>query len=243
MWVSPRCSRRPRACRFPSRCATCTRLTRWIWTLAADESSPASATKKPGVGTCAPAYGIEFTPDLKNLTVATASGSIHGWSVGDWRPLWPPAQQPGGIQPMAMSPDGRILTTGGKTLCLWDVQTGKRIRELKPGAPLHGLRFSPTGDRIISGGVDGTGAIWDTSTGTLLASLKGHSAGILCVQFSPDGRRALTGSYDSTVRIWDADLVRAGAPHSLLAARLGREATPPLRHQGEISHATFTPDR
>jgi WD40 repeat protein len=189
-----------------------------------------------------PAYGIEFTPDLKTLTVATAAGSIHGWSVGGWRPLWPPARQPGGIQPTAMSPDGRILAAGGKTLCLWDVETGKLIRELKPSAPLKGLRFSPTGDRILTGGVDGMGAIWETSSGALLASLKGHSADILCVQFSPDGRRALTGSYDSTVRIWDADPVRPTARPSTLDTRIGRETTPPLRHQGEISHATFSPD-
>jgi eukaryotic-like serine/threonine-protein kinase len=91
-----------------------------------------------------------------------------------------------------------------------------------------GLRFSPTGDRIVAGSVDGVAIVWQTKTGTRVATLKGHAAEVLCVEFNPDGRRVLTGSYDSTVRVWDA--------------ATGREVTPPLRHQGEVSHASFSHD-
>jgi WD40 repeat protein/serine/threonine protein kinase len=180
------------------------------------------------------AYGIEFTPDLKKLVVATNLGWLYGWSVKDWRPLWDPAYQPGGFQPVAISPNGAVIATGSpdkslrSSLGLWDVNTGKLIREMKQGSPIKGMRFSPTGDRIIACSVDGVAIIWETKSGERATTLKGHTAEVLCVEFSPDGRRVLTGSYDSTVRIWDAVT--------------GREVTSPLRHQGEVSHASFSPD-
>ena len=31
---------------------------------------------------------------------------------------------------MALSPDGSIVATGGKSIKLWDVRTGKLLREL-----------------------------------------------------------------------------------------------------------------
>ncbi len=176
------------------------------------------------------ARGIEFTPDLKRLVVATASGWLYGWSLPDWRPLWSPARQHGVIEPFAMSPNGACVATGSpdRFIRLWDVETGKLLREMNQGARVHGLRFSPAGDRIVAGSAGNRAAVWDTATGALLTDLKGHTASVLCVEFSPDGHRVLTGSYDSTVRIWDANT--------------GRELTPPLRHQGEVSHASFSRD-
>jgi len=180
------------------------------------------------------AYGIEFTPDRKKLVVATNLGWLYGWSVGDWHPLWAPAYQPGGFQPVAISPDGAMIATGSPdkspraSLALWDVKTGKLIREMKQGSSIKGLRFSPTGDRIVACSVDGVDIIWETKSGQRVTTLKGHTAEVLCVEFSPDGRRVLTGSYDSTVRIWDA--------------ATGHEVASPLRHQGEVSHASFSHD-
>jgi WD40 repeat protein len=180
------------------------------------------------------AYGIEFTPDLKKLVVASNSGWLYGWSIEDWRPLWEPSHRPGGFQPVAISPDGAVMLTGSPdnslsaSLGLWDVNTGKVIREMNQGSPIKGLRFSPTGDRFIACSADGLAIIWETKSGRRLTTLKGHTAEVLCVEFSPDGRRVLTGSYDSTVRIWDA--------------ATGREVTSPLRHQGEVSHASFSHD-
>ena len=46
--------------------------------------------------------------------------------------------------------------------------------------------------------------------------------------FSADGRQAVTSSYDSTARLWDA--------------ATGQQLIPPMRHQGETSHAILSPN-
>lgn len=49
------------------------------------------------------------------------------------------------------------------------------------------IAFSPDGRILTSGWYDKTVKLWDTSTGALQQTLKGHSGGVLSVAFSPDG--------------------------------------------------------
>lgn len=174
-------------------------------------------------------YGVEFTPDLKRLVLATGNGWLYCWSVGDWQRLWGPIKT-SIIQPTAISPDGKTFATGGPEgiLRLWDTKTGHLLAEMNRGAGIKGLRFSPTGDRIVCGSADGIAVVWDTQKGVAKSTLKGHQAEILSVEFNRAGDRIVTASYDSTVRIWDA--------------ATGGQLTAPLQHQGEASHASFSFD-
>ena len=70
------------------------------------------------LATCASSVNNEFVDPVRIWDVRTgtlkrdfAAEKIHG-------------------RPMALSPDGSILATGGKSVKLWDVHTGKMLREL-----------------------------------------------------------------------------------------------------------------
>lgn len=57
--------------------------------------------------------------------------------------------------------------------------------------------------RVVSGGDDNVGIIWDRDTGAVLHRLEGHNAKIMSVRASPDGALIATASWDRRIGLWD----------------------------------------
>ena len=70
-------------------------------------------------------------------------------------------------------------------------------------APKVFATFSPNGDKFIAAEINGS--IWDSSDGSLVAKLIGHSGQINHAVFSPNSKLIATASSDMTVRVWSAD--------------------------------------
>lgn len=67
------------------------------------------------------------------------------------------------------------------------------------------VSFSPDGNQVVSGSLDGTICIWDVETGQIVAGpFEGHTDAVYSVVFLSDGKHIVSGSGDQTVRIWDA---------------------------------------
>ena len=64
------------------------------------------------------------------------------------------------------------------------------------------VAFSPGGDRIVSGGDDGTLRLWDLEGRQIGGAFAGHSGGVGSVAFSPGGDRIVSGGTDGTLRLW-----------------------------------------
>jgi WD40 repeat protein len=98
-------------------------------------------------------------------------------------------------------PDGRQLVVGGMGLTVWDATTGQKVVQwLGPHTRVHGVAYSPDGQRLVSGR-PGAVTMWDAATGRELWT---QPVGLgRCAAYSPDGRR-VAGSEINTLTVWDA---------------------------------------
>jgi WD40 repeat protein/serine/threonine protein kinase len=66
------------------------------------------------------------------------------------------------------------------------------------------VAFAPDGQRVVTGGKDGTARVWDSISARELLRIRGHRRQVTSVALAPEGRWLVTGSTDGTARIWDA---------------------------------------
>ena len=94
---------------------------------------------------------------------------------------------------------------------------GTRVLELTEGYRVARTTVSRDGTRIAAAVGDRTVKIWDTATGQLVTTLRGHTDLVMDVAFSPDGSQIASVSYDKTIRIWEL----ASQRHRILRGHVG----------------------
>jgi WD40 repeat protein/DNA-binding SARP family transcriptional activator/energy-coupling factor transporter ATP-binding protein EcfA2 len=126
---------------------------------------------------------------------------------------------------IAFAPDGtRIAVADLESKSrIVDVQTGEVVLTLDVSSNVAAVTYSPLGDVIATGGLDGTASLWDAASGAEVMRLPSTGGAVDAVSFSPDGRRLATSSMaGDIVRVWTLD------PHELrqiAAAEVVRELT------------------
>ncbi len=173
-----------------------------------------------------PIYLFDLTADGKYLATASSDGVAKVWDLASGRELLAITNHGGPLFGVAISPDGTLLATAGddNIAKIWKLH-------LSPGTPtaelqhtlsghvkswavagnfpgLTSVAFSPDGEKLATGGVDGVAKIWDVSTGQELLSIQTNPdrVGIIRLAFSPDGRflGTTTDTPFELAKIWDA---------------------------------------
>jgi eukaryotic-like serine/threonine-protein kinase len=147
---------------------------------------------------------IAFSPDGKRI----AGGSdqlVKVWDALTGNEV--KSIKTGGSAGLAFVRDGKQLAIAatGK-VGTWKIDKPQGALTLEAGKyGVSSMAMSPDGKRIATAGalLDSTVKVWDTQTGKLELTLKGHGVCASSLAFSLDGNTLASASPDQTTRIWD----------------------------------------
>jgi WD40 repeat protein len=167
--------------------------------------------------------------DAKNL-----HAQVRVWDVRAGRQVMEltPPRFNGGMNrfPLAFSPDGKYLATGGKErVTIWDTANGQARHSLpgRAGTAFTSVVYSTDGQQLFSAEENEQVAgevqvkVWDTTSGEEVRSLRLPAEGgrVMALASSPDGRRLALGRQQSTrISVLDA---LSGAEVLTLEERVG----------------------
>jgi WD40 repeat protein len=156
---------------------------------------------------------------------------------------------------IVITPDGKQAIQGGDKCCIhWNLSTGQIIKKMEgdrsknkvhSGAAMiypiiedhqgnnETLSVTPDVKLAFSGNNklysdNNSCLLWDISSGSVIQTLKGHSASINAVSITPDGSWAISGSDDKTCIVWD---LKSGGEPKILEG-----------HLSKVKSVSITPD-
>jgi WD40 repeat protein len=129
--------------------------------------------------------GVAFAPDGKTLATGGWDQSVKLWDLATGKEKktlpWPGDR----LYSLCYSPAGRWLVAGGNQATVWDADTGKEVRTVKPYYPAAAVFVDE--DWFLTGGYDGTIRLWNIKTGKQRLRFHGFG-GVDRLAFSPRAR-------------------------------------------------------
>ncbi len=169
-------------------------------------------------------YPGDTAPRCGEFIASSADSTVRVWEVATGQEVARIEYAPGLYAPVAFSPDGRWIVSGGcdesesyyecarGSARVSEVATGREVARMMHENGVSVVAFSQDGRWVASGDREGTVLIWEAATGRKVAQVD-HREHITAIAFSPclsDPNNTLsqceefivTGSWDGTARVW-----------------------------------------
>jgi WD40 repeat protein len=156
-----------------------------------------------------------YPPQLAIGNRSTVAQSVNG-GVGCWtntehgRPQqrWhrPGPNGDGGAVAVTSAGERVAVAHGDGSIVILSTHSGEELvrwANAHVGAVLS-VCWSPSGDRLFTGGQDGALVVWDPESATRVATMGGSRSGIRHLAIDSSGTRLVAVRDDGTSRVWDA---------------------------------------
>ena len=161
-----------------------------------------------GSNSYVPAYGVSWSPDGKRL--AASSDKVRIWDVKSRSLLL--TYSPKSSRAFRYSPSGSTAANGSTSGFLSAAFSPANMNKpLSGGSPVWTTAWSPNGQLMATafdGGYGNIIEVWNTTTGNLVATYRGHTDFVDALSWSPDGKYVASASQDKTVQVWEANTGR-----------------------------------
>jgi WD40 repeat protein len=183
---------------------------------------PAAAESHQG-----PVNAVAYSPDGKWIASGGNDMTVRLWDAATLKPNRMLLGHASAVMGVAFSPDGtKVASIGLDAAWLWDVNTGRAIRQLGKASDFTAVMFSPDGKEVAITTPNHV-RLQETESGEFVAFLGADQGSINAAGFSPDGSVLATGSSDGAVRLWD---VQTGSLIRMLAG-----------HKSDVKAVVFSP--
>jgi WD40 repeat protein len=176
-----------------------------FWDLAGDR-----ITGTPIIADDGSVNALAYSPDGHYLATVDGYNNVSLWDVAGHSLVGASSLHGHSslMSSVAFSPDGQHFATcsADRSILIWSLKPFTEASQLL-GPSFGGgsqVAYSPDGTRMVSGS-QGTTAIWNAQTGTLLRSLPlGSHNALFSAAFSPDGKILATGDNNANIILWNA---------------------------------------
>ncbi|MCP4543895.1 MAG: hypothetical protein GY832_42820, partial [Chloroflexi bacterium] len=181
---------------------------------------------------------VAWSPDGSRIVTASSDGTAKVWDATTGEEIITLLGHTAAVYRVDWSPSGdRIVTISADgTAKVWELDPsyltitggpGGGLAEIVDGFAQGDLlnwgqpevAWSPQGDQVARGFLDGTTRVWDVATGEELFVLSYPEAPSIDVAWSPSGDRILTTYGDAGIKMWDAASGEPLSSYSQVSAR------------------------
>jgi len=149
-----------------------------------------------------------YSPDGSRIAAAGGDGVLRIWFAKDGTL---DRSHRAGTKPLTgvafSGSSGTVATSGADADAhVWDVRSGKGlVLQRVSGGPLQAIGLDATGEWAV-GAAPTSAIIWNTTSGTMLAYVRGHESLLTSASFAPTTPTVLTSSRDGTVRTYACEV-------------------------------------
>ena len=146
-----------------------------------------------------------YSADGQLLAAGRGDGTILIWETKHYKLLHKLTGSTRSVVALAIAPDSKtgVSADEEQTVRLWDLKTGKEIRQITVSEHATTLGFSKSGELLFAGCQDGSIRIWQLDPLIQLRTIDAHERAVVQLAVAPNGFQIASVSSDARIRFWD----------------------------------------